>query len=216
MFRVGASSLSELGNSMRRSRIPKIPAGEKSPADFVIKRYAVKKENEFPKRKKNRLDTYDYSSCGAYFITICTEDRRNYFWENVGAIIDRPENIELSSGGEIVNKAIQNISSTYPAFMADWYVIMPNHVHIIFDVRDCEKKNDLEMVIGQYKMSVTKEIRKVIPKFQIWQRSFHDHVIRNQHGYEKIWMYIDNNPIKWEEDCFYIQMEENEAFREGH
>ena len=48
-------------------------------------------EKEFPKRKRNRLENYDYSSCGAYFITVCTLERQNYFWENVGAIIDRPQ-----------------------------------------------------------------------------------------------------------------------------
>ena len=48
---------------------------------------------ELPKRKKNRLENYDYSSCGAYFITICTSERKNYFWKNVGAIIDRPQNV---------------------------------------------------------------------------------------------------------------------------
>ena len=48
-----------------------------------------------------------------------------------------------------------------------------------------------------------KEIRVIDPEVTIWQRSFHDHVIRNQAGYDKIWLYIENNPVKWVEDCFY-------------
>lgn len=160
---------------------------------------------ERPMRKSPRIPKYDYSTANYYFITICTYQKR--------CIFGKPG--ELNWMGKHAERNLHRISELYSNILIDKYVIMPNHVHIIFDVRDCEKKNDLEMVIGQYKMSVTKEIRKVIPKFQIWQRSFHDHVIRNQHGYEKIWMYIDNNPIKWEEDCFYIPTEENEAFREG-
>ena len=83
---------------------------------------------------------------------------------------------------------------------------MPNHIHGIFIVtaEKAEKGlEDLTIAIGQYKMSVTKEIRKVKPHMQVWQRSFHDHVIRSQKGYENIWTYIENNPLKWEEDCFY-------------
>ena len=64
-------------------------------------------------------------------------------------------------------------------------------------------------------MSVTKKIRIMEPEKQIWQRSFHDHVIRNQKSYEKIWTYIENNPVKWEEDCFYCENSKNESVREG-
>ena len=91
----------------------------------------MKMENEMPKRKKNRLENYDYISCGAYFITVCTLERRNYFWKNVGAIIDRPQDVELSPYGEIVNEAISNISSVYPALSVEGYAIMPNHIHIL-------------------------------------------------------------------------------------
>ena len=82
----------------------------------------MKMEIEKPRRKKNRLENYDYSSCGAYFITVCTLERRNYFWENVGAIIDRPQDVELSLYGEIVNEAISNISSVYPTLSVEDYV----------------------------------------------------------------------------------------------
>jgi dipeptidase len=89
----------------------------------------------------------------------------------------------------------------------DEYVVMPNHIHAILDVQEQGLKTDLPVVIGQYKMAVTKRIRSEKPGFQVWQRSFHDHVIRNRKSYEKIWTYIENNPAKWEEDCFYIASE---------
>lgn len=64
----------------------------------------TKTEKDLPMRKKNRLENFDYSSCGAYFITICTFERRNYFWEKddiiVGATTGRPQNIELSPYGK--------------------------------------------------------------------------------------------------------------------
>ena len=80
---------------------------------------------------------------------------------------------------------------------------MPNHVHAIVAIEGENQRHRLDTIIGLYKSGVTREIRKEIPNIQIWQRSFHDHVIRNQQQYEKIWTYIDNNPLKWELDCFY-------------
>ena len=93
-----------------------------------------------------------------------------------------------------------------PNIQIDKYVIMPNHIHIIFVVQSEKSEmglEDLSITIGQYKMSVTKKIRMENPEKKVWQRSFHDHVIRNQKRYEMIWQYIENNPLKWEEDCFY-------------
>ena len=95
----------------------------------------MNKDIELPKRKKNRLENYDYSSCGAYFITVCASERRNYFWKNVGAIIDRPQDVKLSAYGEMVDHAIQNITSAYPSLSLEGYVIMPNHIHLL--VRVC-------------------------------------------------------------------------------
>ncbi len=62
------------------------------------------------------------------------------------------------------------------------------------------------MVIGQYKSGVTRKIRKLIPEMEVWQRSFHDHVIRTRGAYEKIWEYIAHNPQGWEKDCFFVEM----------
>ena len=81
-------------------------------------------KQELPKRKKNRWEKFDYSSCGAYFLTVCTMNRRNLLWKNVGAIIDRPQDIELSPYGKMVDNAIQNISSAYPTLALESYVII--------------------------------------------------------------------------------------------
>lgn len=89
---------------------------------------------ELPKRKQNRLTEYDYSTPNAYFITICTDNRRNLFWKGLGAIIDRPEHVPLTNLGRIVQQSIEDISKHYPMISVDHYVIMPNHVHLLLQI----------------------------------------------------------------------------------
>ena len=85
-----------------------------------------------PKRKQIRLHQYDYSSPGAYFVTICTKDRRCILSDvAVGAATSRPPELRLTAYGEIVDSAIKSIPAIYPAVFIDNYVIMPNHVHLI-------------------------------------------------------------------------------------
>ena len=159
---------------------------------------------DLPKRKSPRIPGYNYASVNFYFITICTKKKK--------CIFGQPG--VLNWLGKCAEDNLHMISKIYPDIRIDKYVIMPNHIHVIFDIQ--EGKTDLAVAIGQYKMSVTKKIREKIPYFQVWQRSFHDHVIRNQAEYENIWLYIEGNPSKWEEDCFYIAMEQDERLREGH
>ena len=87
-----------------------------------------------PDRKKNRLENYDYSQNGAYFITICTRDRKKILSEIVGADTIRPYEIILSQYGKIVDKAINNIANIYENISVDKYVIMPDHVHMILRI----------------------------------------------------------------------------------
>ena len=94
---------------------------------------------DLPKRKQIRLPEYDYSAPGAYFVTICTADRRRILSEiAVGAATSRPPDesscVNLTSYGEIVDRAVQNIPSAYPHISVENYVIMPNHVHLLLSV----------------------------------------------------------------------------------
>ena len=89
---------------------------------------------ELPKRKQNRLTEYDYSTPNAYFITVCTNNRKNLFWEDVGAILDRPENIPLTDLGMTVKQVIHDIPKHYPAITVDYSVIMPNHIHLLLQI----------------------------------------------------------------------------------
>ena len=156
-----------------------------------------------PSRKQHRLPNFDYSLPGAYFITICTKDRKNLFWKDSRSNIVCAQDIILSPWGKIVASAIQNIPSHYPAISLDRYVVMPNHVHLLLQIHTDPKgciipTPPISTVIQQMKGYCTKQIGA-----SIWQKLFHDHVIRNEKDYAKIWEYIEYNPYKWADDCFY-------------
>ncbi len=156
-----------------------------------------------PQRKPNRLAEFDYSTPGAYFVTICTANRMNIFWENVGASIARPQDVILSACGKTVENAINNIPLHYPAVSVDHYVVMPNHIHLLLQIHTDINRQPIatpaiSVVIQQLKGHITKQIG-----YSVWQKLYHDHVIRGEHDYIKIWNYIDNNPVKWADDCFY-------------
>ena len=159
---------------------------------------------ELPKRKQNRLTEYDYSTPNAYFITICTDNRRNLFWKGLGAIIDRPEHVPLTSLGRIVQQNIEDISKHYPMISVDHYVIMPNHVHLLLQINTDPDGRSLiaptmSTVVRLMKGTVTKQAG-----FPVWQKGFYDHVIRNDNDFRDIWNYIEGNPSKWSEDKLYI------------
>lgn len=160
---------------------------------------------ELPKRKPNRLPDFSYNTPGAYFITICLQNRKPILWEGVGASIARPQIPPLSAWGKIVDASIRDIPSHYPAVSVDNYVVMPNHIHLLLQINtDADGRPlsapTISVVVQQLKGAITKQIG-----FSIWQKLFHDHVIRNEQDYLKIWNYIDGNPSKWEEDCFYTE-----------
>ena len=144
-------------------------------------------------RKATRIPHYDYSNHNYYFLTLCTDHRK--------CIFGQPGN--LNDLGRIVEKHIINVPKFYQNVMVDKYVVMPNHVHMIL-VLNGEVNPNTSLIMGQFKRGVTMEIREIMPDFPVWQRSFHDHVIRNQKDYERIWLYIDANPMNWSKDCFYV------------
>jgi len=159
-----------------------------------------------PKRKQIRLRAYDYSAPGAYFVTICTHNRRCILSSiAVGAAISRPPDVKLSGYGEIADRAIRNIPSVYSHVSVDHFVIMPNHVHLILRIHGGEDGRmisapTVSTVVGQMKRWASKQA-----KTQLWQKSFHEHVIRGEEDYRQIWEYIDTNPAKWTEDRYYSE-----------
>ena len=167
---------------------------------------------DFPKRKPTRLRGYDYSQNGAYFITICTHNRKCLFSNIVGAIHESPEN-KLTQYGESVKQIIEILPNRFNVSISK-YVIMPNHIHLIIEIYNDDEKRAIresplqyhrsviDKMVGFLKMNVSKKINNTDNE-KIWQRSYHDHIIRGEKDYQKIWEYIDTNVIRWEKDCFY-------------
>ena len=171
-------------------------------------------KKELPKRKKIRLKDYDYSSAGYYFITICVEGGQHTLGHIVGAAplricfayscrgnrSSRPQ-MELSRQGNIVEAWIGKIRDKYPHIKVESSVVMPNHVHMMLSIDSDEqtgmdKRTAIDRAIGYYKYQTTKEINQ--PGF--WQRSFHDHIIRDEKSFLDKMQYIEENPARWFED----------------
>ena len=89
---------------------------------------------ELLKQKQNRLTEYDYRTPNAYFITICTDNRKNLFWKDTGTNIDCPESVPLTKLGMLARQSITEIPSHYPMMSVDHFVIMPNHVHLLLQI----------------------------------------------------------------------------------
>lgn len=168
---------------------------------------------ELPKRKPIRLRDYNYSNNGAYFITICVKDKLHLLGKLfVGdGVLDVPK-INLTKVGEIAEKYINSIHKTYNHISIDKYIIMPNHIHFILVV--CNEDGTsrtpsptaratnaaIPFVVSTFKRFTNKECG-----FSVFQRSYHDHIVRNEQEYQKIWQYVESNPLTWEKDCFYTE-----------
>ena len=165
-----------------------------------------------PQRKPNRLKGFDYSTNGMYFVTICTKGKEKILWNNerydnsVGADSIRPQDaVPLSEYGKIADTAVKNIGRYYSSIKVENYIVMPNHIHILifidrYDNGRIISAPTLSVVIGQMKRWVSRQIGK-----PIFQKSFHDHIIRSDEDYKKIYNYIESNPSEWEDDCFYVE-----------
>ena len=161
-----------------------------------------------PKRKPTRLPNYDYSRDGYYFITICTDNKKCILSNVVGQGL-APAEIQLTVFGKIANTEITDLENRYKNIKIDKYVIMPNHIHAIIVIQNktagassCPTLSD---IICTFKSITTRKCHFINSNIKIWQTSFHDHIIRNENDYLKIWNYIDTNPQKWEDDCFYTE-----------
>ena len=181
-------------------------------------------DKPLPQRKSPRLRGYDYAQEGAYFVTICTADRAHLF----GQIIDGA--MVLNGAGHIARSCWTEIPDHYPNVELDFYVIMPNHVHGIIVIHDDvasptggrdisrpyengdvgtpymasvspktnPKRPALGTIIDTYKAAVTRKINN--PDLKIWQRSYHDHIIRNESSLNKIREYVLYNPARWPDE----------------
>ena len=170
---------------------------------------------EKPSRKQNRLPDYDYGQEGSYFVTLCTQNRARLFemeTPTVGndlCVVPDNENSTAhrpcpTKGNLIIHKWIKETENKFPNVTIDKYVAMPDHLHLIVTIKEWQAGRSLPDVMRFFKTMTTNEyIRGVkdgtLTPFdgKLWQKSYYDHVIRNQQDYNEIWEYIENNPTKW-------------------
>ena len=153
---------------------------------------------------------YDYSAVGAYFVTICSWNKRFLF----GNILSGE--MILNETGEVAHKCWKGIPQHFPHVMIDEYIIMPNHVHGILVIKGgiVGAKNfspskigaprgtskTIGSVIRGFKIGVTKWARQNTSVEHVWQRNYYEHVIRNEEELNLVRKYIINNPKCWEMD----------------
>ena len=164
-------------------------------------------------RKLNRMRGFDYSQVGHYFVTICSKNRECYFGDVVN------DEMKLNQCGKTADLFWRNIPIHFPNIDLDAFIVMPNHMHGIIIVGNNENpvgNNDrcflhpisnnrnmelIPKILSQYKSSVSREMRKKYDDFEFkWQKSFYDHIIRDEQSLNNIREYIINNPIKWAMD----------------
>lgn len=148
-----------------------------------------------PKRKELRLQSYEYSQTGVYFITICTRDKNRILSEV------RNGKRVLLPFGLISEKYIKEIGNYYDNVRFDNYVIMPNHIHVLISISGGSSGTPtptVSQIVSTFKRFCNKDFGG-----NIWQRSFFDHVIRNDEDYLRHMQYINENPKKWENDEYF-------------
>ncbi len=165
-------------------------------------------------RRSIRLQEYDYSEEGAYFISVCTYNRQCLFGE-----IERDE-VTLNEFGKIAREEWVKTATLRPYVELSSMVIMPNHVHgiIVIHSRDTARRvrigerfghptqDSIPTIIRSYKAAVTKRIN-VIRGAQygtVWQSRFYEHVIRDESELVKIGEYIETNPERWADDEEFV------------
>jgi len=170
---------------------------------------------EIHRRRSIRMKDYDYSQAGAYFVTICTWNKKCIFGE-----VENAE-IRMNECGQVVRNEWLHTENIRSNVELDAFIVMPNHVHGILIIVDdgrgvlqyaSTKKHGfsspsqtLGSIIRGLKSSVTKIINQIrnshgVP---VWQRNYYEHVVRNEPELNKIREYIINNPLNWKTDENY-------------
>lgn len=176
---------------------------------------------ERPRRKRMRWACWDYTNACMYFITICAKDRKPLFWLEERAGLE-PAPTGPSDGWErMLNPMGRMVLDTWnqlpchiPNIELVQFVVMPNHVHGIVGILSPGPVGagskpappaGLPEIIRQFKTFSARRINNFrnTPGASVWQRSYYDHIIRNEQALRQIWTYISTNPSRWREDEYY-------------
>ena len=158
-------------------------------------------------RRSVRLQGFDYSTPGAYFLTICTKDLRHAFGEVMNG------EMHLSAEGKLVQAQWEGLPAHFPHIDLDEFVVMPNHVHGIVLVTERPSygladrglgtvaKGSIPVIVRSFKSAATREVRLLTRSVEpLWQRNYYEHVVRTEASLQTLREYISENPLKWELD----------------
>lgn len=186
------------------------------------------RDNKLHDRQSIRLQGYDYSRPGFYFITICVQNREHVFGDVING------KMVLNEFGQIAWDEWFNTGFIRDNVFLDAFVVMPNHIHGIIEIFDVDNpsigvyrdtpllrnrnirnnsiyktkfespSNNIGAIIRGYKSVVTKQINQITqtPGTKLWQRNYYDHIIRNEESLLQIREYIKHNSRNWESDRF--------------
>lgn len=180
-------------------------------------------------RQSIRLQGYDYSQPGAFFITICTYKKEKHFGEIVNG------EVKLNLVGQYAFHQWKMIPQRFENVELDEFIIMPNHIHGIIVIRSSRGEgSENEMMDGKQRLfsdpsplqihernqpngTVPGSIGAIVQNFksgtsrkinampkmkgiQLWQTNYYEHIIRDEKDYARIVYYIRHNPLEWEQD----------------
>ena len=165
----------------------------------------MRRSEPIRRRSSLRLKGFDYSSAGAYFVTICAQHRLCL----LGDVTD--EAIRLNDAGTMVDRWWQELLGPFPTVELDEYVVMPNHIHGILWIQPAVTREgsavDLSSIIQWFKTMTTNEYIVGVKTRgwepfpgKLWQRRFFDHIIRDDDTLDKIRRYVRDNPRRWLSD----------------
>jgi REP-associated tyrosine transposase len=162
----------------------------------------VRGMTRLPQRRSPRLAAFDYSTPGAYFVTICTWRKRCLF----GQVLDG--RMALSEAGQIAEHEWLRTAETRQYVDLDVHIVMPNHVHGLIIIREhplasatCSSslRHSLSAIVGGFKAATSRRIAIVAPSHcsAVWQRSYYERVIRDGGELSAVREYLANNPARW-------------------
>jgi putative transposase len=162
------------------------------------------------RHKSVRIRGYDYSQPGAYFITICTSQKKMVFGEVTQGII------HLSKLGGTANQELEQLSLNFSKIHLDVFVVMPNHIHVLITISAKDAliqaanpeafrhpvSGSIPTIVRAYKSAVTRRagMLRNNPISDVWQRNYYEHVVRTEREKEQICAYIISNPDRWDTD----------------
>jgi putative transposase len=152
-------------------------------------------EINYPTRKQLRLQNFDYSQAGAYFVTICSFNKKCIFGDITG------DQAHLNSLGSLVTETWKELTDIYPFVSLDSWVLMPNHFHGVIWLNDDNPGESLSSIITTFKAVSARRARTVLNRsLYLWQKGFYERIVRNQKDLFRIRQYIKDNPAQWSLD----------------